>query len=62
MLWIYANYIVGMIKSGVYGDQIKLVTPFLCENIIWSGNLIEKIWFRSYTLNQGLFLTNSTSL
>jgi hypothetical protein len=24
MLWIYANYIVGMIKSGIYGDQISM--------------------------------------
>jgi hypothetical protein len=34
---------------------------FLHENIIRSGNLIIIIWFRSYTLNQCLFLTNCTS-
>ena len=47
---------------------MKLATLFFRENTIGSGNLIQKIGnliqkirFRSYTLNQGLFLTNSTS-
>jgi len=42
MLRIYANYKVGMIKSSVYGHEIKLVIHFLRENIIRSENLIEK--------------------
>jgi len=40
MLRIYTNYIVGMIKSSVYGHLIKLETLFLRENIIRNGNLI----------------------
>ena len=36
-----ANYIVGMIKSSVYGHQIKLETHFLRENIIRSEYLIK---------------------
>ena len=38
MLCIYANCIVEMIKLGVYGHLIKLITPFHCENIILSEN------------------------
>ena len=40
MLRIYTNYIVGMIKSSVYGHLIKLETYFHRENIIRIGNLI----------------------
>ena len=46
MLRIYTNYIVGMIKSSIYGHKIKLETHFLSENIIRSRNYIKKIWFR----------------
>ena len=42
MLRICANFIVGMIKLGVYGHYIKLVTHFLRENIIRSGHLGEQ--------------------
>jgi hypothetical protein len=34
---------------------------FIVKTIL-SENLIEKIWFKSYTLNQGLFWTNTTSV